>query len=138
MTTNARRIGFALVGAGYGVGLTLWGIIMSGGGHFNLLSMLFISPFGVGFLFWPLWGYSIAGEMSRVIRIAFLLTAGTHYLGLVYYVFGTDNSDLYWFRIGNRQPAFGFLVILTVALYLAGQVFLWRRFLNTDNAKSGC
>jgi hypothetical protein len=122
-----------MFGALYGVGLALWGMLMSGGGHFNLLFVLFISPAGVGLLFWPLWGYLTAGAMSRVMRIAFLSTAAIHYSGLIYYVFGTGNSDLYWFRIGNRQPAFGFLVLFSVALYLAGQIFMWRRFVNAED-----
>jgi len=94
MTRTPDESDLHFVGAVYGLGLTLWGMIMSGGGHFNLLLMLFISPFGVGLLFWPLWAYLTAGAMSRVMRAVFLSTATMHYFGLIYYVFGTDNSDL--------------------------------------------
>jgi len=123
----------ALVGATYGVVFTLLGLLVSGGGHFNLVGMLFASPFGLGLLFWPLWAYLTASAMSRSMRVGFVASIGAHYFAVMYYVFVTDNSDVYWFGVGNQDSLFGWLVVCMVAAYLAGQIVLWHRFVNADD-----
>jgi hypothetical protein len=115
----------------YGVVMAFWGALASGGGHFNLMMMAFVSPYGLGLLFWPLWGYAVATSPSKPLRVVFLLTMAAHCLGLLHYIFLTDNSDAYWYGIGVRgDPGFGAAVVATMAVYVAGHVFLWFRFLR--------
>jgi len=51
VTKRGLQVTSALVGATYGVVFTMLGLLVSGGGHFNLVGMLFTSPFGLGLLF---------------------------------------------------------------------------------------
>ena len=67
------------------------------------------------------------------MRVGFVASIGAHYFAVMYYVFVADNSDLYWFRVGNQNWLFGWLVVCTVAAYLAGQIVLWHRFVNADD-----
>lgn len=125
-----RRFVFAAVGLVYGLALTFWGALISGGGHFNLPVVLFTSPVFFGLLFWPLWGFMSAGFDSRAAKAVFLCTAAAHYAGIVFYVLDSGDGDLYWFRVGMNDPGFVSLPASAVALYLAGQSFLWVRFLR--------
>jgi len=131
MTPVGRRIAFAGAGLVYGLLMVFWGAVGSGGGHFNLLMMVFVSPYGLGLLFWPLWSYIVAVSLSPFMRAAFVATMSAHYLGLLHYIFLTDNSDSYWFANGARQSGFVLLVAVTLAVYLAGHLFLWIRFVRS-------
>jgi hypothetical protein len=110
--------------------LAFWGIVISGGGHFNLPIMLFISPLWFGLLLWPLWGFLSVRFDSIVSKALFLLTMLAHFCGLFLYIVDADNSDRYWFRIGMNDSSFILFPASAVALYLVGQIFLWVRFLR--------
>jgi hypothetical protein len=125
-----RRIAFAAVGLAYGLALAFWGVLISGGGHFNLPIVLFISPVWAGLLFWPLWGFLSVRFDSILSKSLFLCTMAAHYAGIAFYVLDPDNSDGYWFRIGMNTPTFVLLPASAIGLYLAGQLFLWGRFLR--------
>lgn len=125
-----RRIIFAAVGFAYGLALAFWGAMISGGGHFNLPIVLFISPIWLGLLLWPLWGFLSVRFDSILSKALFVCTMVAHYVGILFYVFDPDNSDAYWFRIGMNDPSFILFPASAVALYLAGQLFLWIRFLR--------
>lgn len=125
-----RRIVLAAVGFVYGLALTFRGALMSGGGHFNLPVVLFISPLWLGLLFWPLWGFMSVGFDSRRSKVLFLCTTAAHYAGILFHLLDPHNNDGYWFRIGMRDPDFVLIHAPTAALYLAGQLFLWFRFLR--------
>ncbi len=136
VTVSSRRLAFAAVGFIYGPVMALWGALASGGGHFNLLAMSFVAPYGVGLLFWPLWAYIVAAPPTRWMTIALGVTMAAHYLGLLHYIFLTDNSDSYWFANGARQQGFVLIVAATLALYVLGHLFLWSRFIIV-RARSG-
>ena len=125
-----KRIKFAVVGLAYSIALTLSGVMISGGGHFNLPIVLFISPATVGFLLWPLWGFLVVKFDSLLTKALFLSTIAAHYLGIIWYLFNPGNSDMYWFRIGMKQRYFILFPAFSVGLYLAGQIFLWARFIH--------
>jgi hypothetical protein len=128
--TTRRRIIFALAGLVYGLALTFWGVLISGGGHFNLPIMLFICPVWFGLLLWPLWGFLSVRFDSVVSKTLFLLTMLAHFVGLILYMVDADNSDGYWFRIGMHDSSFILFPASAFALYLMGQIFLWVRFLR--------
>ena len=125
-----KRIIFAAVGLAYGLALAFWSALMSGGGHFNLPVVLFISPIRLGLLLWPLWGFLSVKFDSLLFKALFLGTMAAHYAGILFYIFDPDNSDGYWFRIGMNDPTFVLFPASAVTLYLAGQLFLWVRFLR--------
>jgi hypothetical protein len=125
-----KRVTFAVGGFVYGLALAVWGAMISGGGHFNLPFMLAVSPAWMGILLWPLWGFLSARFDSQLVKALFLVTMAAHYAGLYFYVRAADNSDDYWFRIGMHDPAFIWFPASAFALYLAGQLFLWLRFLR--------
>jgi len=125
-----QRIKFALIGLVFGLALAFWGVMISGGGHFNLPVMLFVSPIGIGLLFWPLWGFLSVRFNSGLSKVLFLCTMIAHLLGLGFYMFHPDNSDGYWFQIAMEDSTFILFSGSAVVLYLAGQLFLWVRFLR--------
>jgi hypothetical protein len=127
MTDATARLRSAVIGGIFGLSVAAWGVMASGAGHFVLALMLFISPFGAGLLFWPLWGYVTAGRMSVYMRITFLSTMVVHYLALIYYL-RDDGFSSDWSLI-QRQPDIGMRALLSVGVYLVAQGFLWRRFL---------
>src|SRR5688500_8150923 len=94
-----KRVKFAAGGFVYGIALAFWGVMISGGGHFNLPIVLFISPIWAGLLFWPLWGFLSVKFDSLLSKALFLFTMAAHYVGILFYIFDADNSDGYWFRI---------------------------------------
>lgn len=123
-----RRFLFALVGLAYGVALAFWGMLISGGGHFNLPIMLFVSPFWFGLLFWPLWGFLSVRFNSLPSKLLFIFTMAAHFIGLVIYVRNPDNSDGYWFDIAMHDRTFILLPASAFLLYFVAQIFLWVRF----------
>jgi hypothetical protein len=125
-----KRAKFAAGGLVYGLALAVWGVMISGGGHFNLPFMLSISPVWLGILLWPLWGFLAARFDSALSKGLFLVTMAAHYAGIIFYVINPDNSDSYWFRIGMHDPSFIWFPASAFALYLAGQLILWVRFLR--------
>ncbi len=125
-----KRITFAAVGLAYGIALAFWGALISGGGHFNLPIVLFISPIWLGLLLWPLWGFLSVSFDSLLSKALFLCTMTAHHVGILFYILNPDNSDGYWFRIGMNDPTFILFPASAIAVYLAGQLFLWYRFLR--------
>ncbi len=125
-----KRIILAAIGLAYGLALAFWSALISGGGHFNLPIVLFISPIWLGLLLWPLWGFLSVKFDSTLSKALFLCTMAAHHLGILFYIFVPDNSDGYWFRIGMNDPTFILFPASAIALYLAGQLFLWFRFLR--------
>ena len=121
---------FALAGLIFGLALAVWGALISGGGHFNLPIMLFISPVWFGLLLWPLWGFLSVRFDSIVSKALFLLTMVAHFVGLFLYIVDIDNSDGYWFRIGMNDSSFILFPASAFTLYLIAQSFLWIRFVR--------
>ncbi len=97
--------------------------MISGGGHFNLPIMLFISPTLMGLLLWPLWGFLSVRFNSPLSKVLFLCTMIAHFVGLGFYILDPDNSDGYWFRIAMGDSTFIFFPASAVVLYLATQLF---------------
>jgi hypothetical protein len=123
----------------YSVVLTFWGIVASGGGHFNLPVMLAVAPLGAGFFFWPVWAFLSVNFSSLLSRCLFLCLIVAHYLGLIFHVLNPDNSDMHWFWIAMSAKSFIFYLALSVGLYLVGQIYLWSRFLRDGfGLRSGC
>ena len=75
-----KRVTFAVGGFVYGLALAVWGVLISGGGHFNLPFMLAVSPAWLGILLWPLWGFLAACFDSRLVKALFLVTMAAHYV----------------------------------------------------------
>jgi hypothetical protein len=125
-----KRVKFAACGFVYGLALTTWSILISGGGHFNLPIVLFISPVWAGLLLWPLWGYLAARFDFPAGKVIFLCTMAAHYAGIAFYVLAPNNNDGYWFGIGMNDPTFILFPASAIGPYLAGQLFLWVRFLR--------
>lgn len=131
-----KRITFAVGGFMYGLALAVWSAMISGGGHFNLPIMLFISPVWIGLLFWPLWGFLSVRFDSLLVKALFIVTMAVHYAGIIFYVRDPDNSDGYWFPIGMHDSSFIWFPASAFALYLAGQLFLWFRFFRDSFGSS--
>ena len=131
-----RRIIFAIVGLVYGLALTFWAAMISGGGHFNLPIMLFISPVWFGLLLWPLWGFLSVRFNSLSSKLLFVCTMAAHFAGLIFYIRDPDNSDGYWFGIGMHDRSFIFFPASAFLLYFAAQIFLWVRFLKDALGRS--
>jgi hypothetical protein len=114
----------------FGLLLTLWAALITGGGHFNLPAMLFLSPVFFGLLLWPLWGFLSVRFNSIISKLVFVLTMAAHFIGLILYVRDPDNSDAYWFNIAMQDWTYIFFPASAFLLYFAAQVFLWTRFVR--------
>lgn len=125
-----RRIIYAAIGLLFGVGLAFWAMLISGGGHFNLPIMLFVSPLWFGLLFWPLWGFLSVRFNSLSSKLLFICTMAAHFAGLVLYIWSPDNSDGYWFDIAMHDRTFILFPASAFLLYSAAQSFLWVRFVK--------
>lgn len=127
MKTVSKRILFAVGGLIFGLVAGFWGVMISGGGHFILPIMLFISPFGFGLLLWPLWAFLSVRFDSKFSRVLFIATMLGHWVGSVIHIGdeGTQNWQRFWFRMSDP------MCISALVLYLAAQLFLWFRFLRT-------
>lgn len=121
---------FGLGGSVYGFLLTLWGILNSGGGHFNLPIVLATSPIWFGVLFWPLWGMLSVDFRTALSKTVFLVTVGMHYVGIFVYWMKSADNEKYWLHIGNNDPIFILLNVLFTTVYLSGQIYLWTKFLR--------
>ena len=130
MDSGIKKRKFALIGLVYGIVLSFWGMIISGGGHFNLPGMLIMSPFGIGLLFWAIWGFLSVDFTSLLSKCLFLLLMVAHLAGLVFYLYLESDSEFYWLGIAMNEPTFIVFLLIQVAFYLAAQIYLWSRFLR--------
>jgi len=125
-----KRLLFTLAGLLYAVLFTAWGLIISGGGHFNLPALMAISPSPIGIFVWPALAFLSVDLSSIASRAGFVLLIFAHYVSLGIYIYSQGQDDLHWFRIGMQDPVFIVFPLVSVFIYAAGQIFLWRRFLQ--------
>lgn len=123
-----KRLLFALVGLLYGLGLAIWGVLISGGGHVLLPGFLALAPVPVGLFLWPAFGLLSADLSKKGSRIALLLLLLVHYVGFGADVYVAGWSEFYWLRIGMHNSGFVLCLVISFAVYLAAQLFLWLRF----------
>lgn len=124
----SRRIVSGGAGLLYGVVLAAVGMLSSGGGHSNLLTMLALAPYGFGFLIWPALGIILVDLASTISKMFLLLFVLIHYGGFILYVYQNWEDELNWLSTAINYPSFVVPSVLGAALYISGQVFLWSSF----------
>jgi len=129
-TMKSKRVKFGLLGLIYGVIFWAWAALGSGGGHYNL-PLALATP--IGFVFWPVLWIVAADLHSTRSRVAFLVLLACDYASLAYYLLSPDirSSDAYWYGIAARnESSYVLFPVISIAMYGAGQMFLWRLFIK--------
>jgi hypothetical protein len=113
----------------FGIFLVLYGVLFSGGGHFMFFVRLALSPVWFGLVVWPLLGWlSISPtELEQKVSTALLVSHYALFIAMSLIFPEAIQSDLYW---GGRPGVAGqisMVYIPWVLVYLAGQIYFWRR-----------
>jgi hypothetical protein len=119
----------------YAIALMLFAILLAGAGHGTAIFLaLFMSPYLIGFFFWPLIGYLLASIDSIGKRRMLIGLVIVQYIGMAHwlYVLGADEL-VHLTRVWSSAYV---LVIMALALYLAGQFFIWGRIARSLNNRN--
>ena len=127
--SNKRSV-LGLIGFLYGTVLAVLGFASSGGGHSNVIYVLAIAPYGAGFILWPILGMLTFDLSSSWSRILFLLLMAIHYIACLLYFCQNWESEIYWFDVATEFAGIVALFILSLLVYVLGQLFLWHAFLT--------
>jgi hypothetical protein len=121
---------FAVMGLIYGLVLATIGVVTSGGGHSNLITMLAVGPYGAGLLLWPILGLAASDMRPPWSNFIFLILMGVHYGNFILWLWQSWQSEMHWLAIAAQYAAFVIPAVLATGLYLLGQSFLWSIFLK--------
>jgi hypothetical protein len=83
----------ASIGLLYSIILLLGGIALSGGGHYYLFLLLAASPYGFGFLFWPVIAALLLNVARGRNRLWILAMLCCHYIGIAVYCLTPNEWD---------------------------------------------
>jgi hypothetical protein len=123
-----KAIGFVLGVSALQFFLFFLGIMMGGAGHGSVFfAEVLLAPFSLsetqalwGLLIWPVVGTLLVFRRLRACRIAAATVLVVHYVGI-----GMVSLRAEWEYVGKTFSALFPIVLVVVAGYLGGQVFLW-------------
>jgi hypothetical protein len=113
-------LGAAFTGAGHGSSFFFTAVLapISASGAFSL----------IGLLFWPAVAVLLALRRFLFCRVAAALALLSHYVGIAIVALDTE-----WYYVGRVWHSLPALVVVFVALYLGGQVFMWWWIVGKQN-----
>ena len=131
MDTLGRSWRLTIYGALYGLVVAAIGISVSGGGHFNLVSIPVIWPHGFGVFLWPLLGYLSANLKSNTNRIIFVILLIGQYIGSGWSEYKEFSFDFANFAFPALPSHFVVVAMLGTLIFIVGQFLLWREFFRS-------
>jgi hypothetical protein len=164
MSTRMKKIWIMIFGIGigviYGIILGIGGICDTGGGDGSfVLFELFSAPLGMGFakwmdsssimlsiskfyflwhvpLLWGIGGFLVSMPEKKLRRYALMIFMGMHYISAIVAFFVSDFINWHRFLYSYfNQFIFASVVVAFLLIYLLGQVWLWKRLLDTFGKK---
>ena len=111
----------------YLIVLLVAALIPFGAGHGTPM-FLFIAaaPYGLGLVLLPLAALAVRGPASTLARRTFATAMALHYVGALYGII--EEIQFHKENVALVLQDLWFIVLPWIAIYLAGQMLLWRAF----------
>jgi hypothetical protein len=120
----------------YSIVLLFAGMILSGGGHYYLFLMLGVSPYGLGFFFWPIISALLLNTKKFWGGFLIVGLLILHYLGIIFYSMNATEWDQHFisnlssYLFPENLGFINWISYVTIAVYLFGQILIWYKVLG--------